>query len=67
MLFHLEKITLIASEECIESNVIPIETKKFLEERTASEAQIIHQQFMTTIMKKILYVEYFQNCLRITS
>ena len=34
----LEKISLITSDECIESNVIPIEAKKFLEEDTAAEA-----------------------------
>ena len=34
----LEKISLITSEECMESNVIPIEAKKFLEEETAAEA-----------------------------
>ncbi|CAF1443443.1 unnamed protein product [Adineta steineri] len=33
-----EKISLITSEECIESNVIPIEAKKFLEEETAIQA-----------------------------
>ena len=33
----LEKISLITSEECIESNVIPVEAKKFLEEETANE------------------------------
>ncbi|CAF0722876.1 unnamed protein product [Adineta ricciae] len=32
-----EKISLITSEECIESNVIPVEAKKFLEEETANE------------------------------
>ncbi|CAM4754730.1 unnamed protein product [Rotaria magnacalcarata] len=32
-----EKISLITSDECIESNVIPIEAKKFLEEETANE------------------------------
>lgn len=34
----LEKISLVTSDECIESNVIPIEAKKFLEEDTAAEA-----------------------------
>ncbi len=34
----LEKISLITSEECIESNVIPVEAKKFLEEETPAEA-----------------------------
>ena len=34
----LEKITMTSSEECIESNVISIETKTFLEEGTAIEA-----------------------------
>ena len=33
-----EKLTLIASEECIESNAIPIEAKKYLEEETVTEA-----------------------------
>ena len=28
---------MITSEECIESNVLPIEAKKFLEEETATE------------------------------
>jgi hypothetical protein len=37
-IISLEKISLITSEECIESNVIPIEAKKFLEEETAAEA-----------------------------
>ena len=68
MLFHLEKITLIASEEWIESNILPIETKKFLEEGTATEdSQIMHRKFMMATMKKILCVEYFQNFLQITS
>jgi hypothetical protein len=38
MFIFSEKINLITSEECIESNVIPIEAKKFLEEDTAAEA-----------------------------
>jgi len=37
-IISLEKISLITSEECIESNVIPVEAKKFLEEETAVEA-----------------------------
>ncbi len=37
-IIFLEKISLITSEECIESNVIPVEAKKFLEEDTAAEA-----------------------------
>jgi hypothetical protein len=36
-IIFLEKISLITSEECIESNVIPVEAKKFLEEETAAE------------------------------
>ena len=36
--WSLDKISLITSDECIESNVIPIEAKKFLEEDTAAEA-----------------------------
>ncbi len=38
MFLFLEKISLITSDECIESNVIPIEAKKFIEEDTAAEA-----------------------------
>lgn len=34
----LEKVSLITSEECIESNVIPIEAVQFLQEATAAEA-----------------------------
>ena len=51
----LGKITLIASEECIESNAGPIEGKKFLEEEIVAEALNILQQLVTAV--KILYVE----------
>lgn len=37
-LSFVEQISLITSGECIESNVISIEAKKFLEEETAAEA-----------------------------
>jgi hypothetical protein len=33
----LEKLSLITSEECIESNVIPVEAMKFLEDETPDE------------------------------
>lgn len=33
----LENISLITGDECIESNVISIEAKKFLEEQTSNE------------------------------
>ena len=36
-LLPVEKLSLITSEECIESNVIPIEAVKFLEEETRTE------------------------------
>lgn len=39
LLLSLEKISLITSDECIESNVIPIEAKKFLEEANEVEAR----------------------------
>ena len=34
---NLEKISLITSEECIESNVLSVEATKFLEEETSVE------------------------------
>ena len=34
---YIEKFSLITSEECIESNIIPIEALKFLEEETPVE------------------------------
>ena len=37
LILFLEKITLFASEERIESSVVPVEAKKFLEEETVSE------------------------------
>lgn len=37
MSIFLEKISLIISEECIESNVISFEAKKFLEEQASNE------------------------------
>ena len=33
-MFHWQKITLATHEECIESSVMPIETKRFFEEDT---------------------------------
>ncbi len=37
MLFYLEKLSLITNEECVESNIIPVEAMKFLEEETLIE------------------------------
>ncbi len=37
-LFLLEKLGLITNEECIESNIIPVEAMKFLEEETPMES-----------------------------
>lgn len=36
-IFFLEKLSLITSEECVESNVIGVEAIKFLEEETEVE------------------------------
>ena len=36
-ILFLEKISLITSDECIESNILSIEAKKFLEENTSTE------------------------------
>jgi hypothetical protein len=65
----LEKISLITSDECIESNVIPIEAKKFLEEETAAEAlnnaPIANEQddeeedLVCRIFKKLSFINYF--------
>lgn len=33
----LEKLSLITNEECVESNTLPIEASKFLEEETPEE------------------------------
>src|SRR5438045_2221636 len=38
MNIFLEKLSLITNEECIESNVLPIEATKFLEEETPIES-----------------------------
>ena len=37
LILFLEKITLFASEERIESSVVPVEAKKFNQEETVSE------------------------------
>ena len=39
LILFLEKITLFASEERIESSAVSVEAKKFLEEETVSETQ----------------------------
>ena len=36
--YFWQKITLATNEECIESSVMPIETKRFFEEETVIEA-----------------------------
>ena len=64
---YFQKKTLVMSKECIESNVALIEAKKFLEKKQLPKLSLVHQQLMTTIMKKILYVEYLKNFLPVTS
>ena len=36
---HLEQLSLITNEECVESNIIPVEATKFLDDETPVEIE----------------------------